>query len=539
MKQFLFIFVFLVCHVSWSQSKRVQTSVDSTRVKMGGQITVTFQTVVDTLSKVNFPEGLSMGALEVLESYVIDTLKKENKYYLTKKYGITQWDTGSYLIPSLPVFINEKMFMTDSVRVEILKVEVDTLKQPLFDIKGIIEPKQKASNFWMIITAIILVLGLAGVFYYFYKFRKKSTPKIEEEISYATPIEKAMLKLGSLKINQLDNQEEVKGYYSILTEIARDYIEETIHIPAKESTTNELLDTLKKAILKKKITVNPEVLSHLESVLKQADLVKFAKSKPLDFEISEDTQKISAVIKNIDNSIPQVIEEDLVVNETNIEEIKRRRKTKKIFVGVVVFVFLMLNVGGFLIASKGWDGFKSMIFGNPAKELLEGEWVLSTYGNPPVRIETPMVLKRGNIDKLFDENIKKKIKEHQIFSYDDEQAELSIAISTVSFKDTINAELGVFLEGSLREMESKGAHTILVKDEVYQTEAGVNGIKAFGTMMIPYGKSKKEIKASFHTMLFRQEGGLQQIIIIHADDNTFATDIRKRVLDSVELGTLK
>jgi hypothetical protein len=40
-------------------------------------------------------------------------------------------------------------------------------------------------------------------------------------------------------------------------------------------------------------------------------------------------------------------------------------------------------------------------------------------------------------------------------------------------------------------------------------------------------------------MLFRQEGGLQQIIIIHADNNTFAEKIRKRVLDSVELGTLK
>lgn len=537
MKHFLYIFIFLFCHISWAQTKRVQTSVDSTRVKIGSQITVTYQTVVDTLSKVDFPEGLSMGALEVLESYVVDTLKKENKYYLTKKYGITQWDTGSYLIPSLPVFINEKMFMTDSVRVEILKVEVDTLKQPLHDIKGLIEPKTSQTDWWKIIAIIILILGSAGALYYFYKNRKKTIPEEEEEINYATPIEKAMTKLEKLKVNRLDDQEEIKNYYSMLTDIARDYIEETIQIPAKESTTNELLSTFKRAIVKKKIVVSNETLTHLESVLKQADLVKFAKSKPLDFEISEDTQKISAVIKNIDDSIPQVIEEDLVVNENNIEEIKRRRKSKKIFIGVVIFLFAILNVGGYIVATQGWDGLKNMVFGNPAKELLEGEWVLSTYGNPPIRIETPLVLKRTNLDEMFDENVKKFIANNQYFTLGEDVME--IALSTISFKDTINADLRVFLEGSLKELEAKGAHTILVKDETYQTEAGVSGIKAYGTMMLPFGKSKKEIKAAYHTLLFKQEGGLQQIVIFHADDDQFAADIKKRVMDSVELGTLK
>jgi hypothetical protein len=536
MKHFLYFFVFLFCHVTWAQSKRVQTSVDSTRVKIGSQITITYQTVVDTLSKVDFPEGLSMGALEVLESYVVDTLKKENKYYLTKKYGITQWDTGSYLIPSLPIFINEKMFMTDSVRVEILKVAVDTLKQPMFDIKGLIEPKSNKTNWWNIIVIVLIILVSGGAIYYFLKNRKKSI-FIEEEINYATPIEKAMTKLEKLKSNRLEEQEEIKSYYSMLTDIARDYIEETIDIPAKESTTNELIATFKKAMGHKKMAVNKETLVHLESVLKQADLVKFAKSKPLSFEIVEDTQKISAIIKNIDESIPQVIEEDLVVNEANIEEIKRRRKTKKIFIGVIVFLFAILNIGGYIIATKGWDGLKNMIFGNPNKELLEGEWVLSTYGNPPIRIETPLVLKRGNLDDILDENIREKVANYQYFSLGEELME--ITLTTVSFKDTLNADLNVFLESSLKELENKGAHTILVKDEVYETEAGVNGIKAYGTMMIPIGNSKEEVKAAFYTLLFKQEGGFQQIVIFHPDDDPYASDIRKRIMDSVELGTLK
>jgi hypothetical protein len=45
---------------------------------------------------------------------------------------------------------------------------------------------------------------------------------------------------------------EVKAYYSELTDIARNYIEEAIEIPAMESTTSELIQGLRTASVKKK-----------------------------------------------------------------------------------------------------------------------------------------------------------------------------------------------------------------------------------------------------------------------------------------------
>jgi hypothetical protein len=39
------------------------------------------------------------------------------------------------------------------------------------------------------------------------------------------------------------------------------------------------------------MSVSQDTIENLERVLKQADLVKFAKSKPLDFEITEDRNK--------------------------------------------------------------------------------------------------------------------------------------------------------------------------------------------------------------------------------------------------------
>jgi hypothetical protein len=63
------------------------------------------------------------------------------------------------------------------------------------------------------------------------------------------------------------------------------------------------------------MTVSQDTIANLERVLKQADLVKFAKSKPLDFEIT-DRNKIQKVL-TLDSSIPVEIEieEDALLNE--------------------------------------------------------------------------------------------------------------------------------------------------------------------------------------------------------------------------------
>jgi hypothetical protein len=105
----------------------------------------------------------------------------------------------------------------------------------------------------------------------------------------------------------------VKAYYSELTDI-RNYIEEAIDIPAMESTTSELITS---SLREKEMTVSQDTIANLERVLKQADLVKFAKSKPLDFEITEDRNKIQKAILTLDSSIPVEIEieEDALLNE--------------------------------------------------------------------------------------------------------------------------------------------------------------------------------------------------------------------------------
>jgi hypothetical protein len=298
MKKILLLFILITTSIFAQQ--KVVTSIDTTKNKIGAEFKLTLKTSVDTLSKVVFPKLKNIGALEVIQSYPIDTIKKNDRYELIKKYGLTQFDSGKYTIPSIKILINNKAFATDSIKVEVANVQVDTLRQKMYDIKDIIKA-ENSSTWWKYLLAVLLVLGVGAFIYWYLKIRQKK--KIEEEV-YKTPIEKATNLLNILEKKELWQHGEIKEYYSELTDIARNYIEEAIEIPAMESTTSELIEALKNASLKKKMKLSQETIENLFAVLKQADLVKFAKSKPLEFEISEDRNKIQKAILTLDEAIP-------------------------------------------------------------------------------------------------------------------------------------------------------------------------------------------------------------------------------------------
>src|SRR5690606_11944457 len=112
-----------------------------------------------------------------------------------------------------------------------------------------------------------------------YRWWKSRRRNDEAEEIYKTPIEKATGLLQQLEKKELVQRGEVKTYYSELTDIARTYIEEAVHIPAMESTTSELIEKLRVASVKKNISLNPETVANLEKVLMHADMVKFAKER--------------------------------------------------------------------------------------------------------------------------------------------------------------------------------------------------------------------------------------------------------------------
>ncbi len=526
----------------FAQQKQVTTTIDTTKNKIGAEFKLTLKTNVDTLSKVVFPNLKNFGPLEVIQSYPIDTIKKKDRYELIKKYGLTQFDSGRYTIPSVKILINKKEFLSDSIKVEVANVVVDTLKQKMYDIKDI-APSNESSNWWKYLLFFLLIAGI-GAFIYWY-IKKYQKAKIEEEI-YKTPIERATSLLNTLEKKELWQHGEVKAYYSELTDIVRNYIEEAIEIPAMESTTSELIESLKLASKKKKMKLSQETIDSLFVVLKQADLVKFAKVKPLDFEITDDRKKIERAIVTLDKAIPVVVEnneEEMLLNEMQRQEqLKRelkKQRTKRIVITVAsVFILLFITMTYFIV-TRGFDYVKDNIIGHPSKELLEGEWVKSAYGNPTVKIETPQVLKRVDLTKTLPKEGMALIKEMQSFAYGSLVGKFYIMVSTLHFKQDTQIDLEKSLDGALQSMEAQGGQNMIVKKEDFETKAGIKGIKGYGTFSQIDRNSQSSTKLYYEVLIFSQEGGLQQIIIVHEEGDAYANQISDRILSSVELQNTK
>lgn len=290
------------------------------------------------------------------------------------------------------------------------------------------------------------------------------------------------------------------------------------------------------------MTVSQETIENLERVLKQADLVKFAKSKPLDYEITEDRNKIQKAILTLDSSIPVVVEleEDTLLNEAQrqkqIEIQLKKKRNKRIVISVASVLFLLFATTLFFIVTKGFNYVKDNVIGHPTKELLEGEWVKSTYGNPGVTIETPKVLKRIDLSKSLPKNGLALVKEMNSFAYGSVLDNFYLMVSTLKYKqDSTAVDLKKSLEVSLQTLETQGAQNMIVKQEDFETQQGISGIKGYGTFSRISDVTKTSEKIYYEVLLFGQEGGLQQIMIFHEEGDQYANKISDRVLNSVEL----
>lgn len=535
MKRIVYIVFFLISTSLFAQ--KVTTALDTTRNKIGAEFKLTLKASVDTSARVVFPNLKNIGALEVIRSYPIDTIRNNDRYELVKKYGLTQFDSGKYTIPRVPILINKKPFLSDSLLVEVTNVKVDTLQQKMYDIKDIVAAESHWGNWWKYLLAIIILAGIGALLYWYLK--KKQQKSIEEEV-YKTPIEKATSLLTILEKKELWQNGEIKEYYSELTDIARNYIEEAIEIPAMESTTSELITALRAASVKKKMTLSQETIENLERVLKQADLVKFAKSKPLDFEITEDRNKIQKAILTLDKAIPvEVPEEDLLLNEAQrqhqIQLQLKKKRAKRIRTAIVSVVLLVVVVTGFFVATRGFGYVIDTVFGRETKELLEGEWVKSEYGNPGILIETPQVLQRVDAEKVLPKNTMALIKEMQLFQYGDMMNSFYIMVSTSQFKQPTDIDLAKAMEGNLKIIEAQGGQNIIVKQEDFETESGVQGLKGYGTMSMLNPLTKSSEKVYYEILYFKQNQGLQQIMIVFPEGDQYGSAIAERMLQSVEL----
>jgi hypothetical protein len=541
-----FILILFVLPTLHAQEVKVVTSTKN--IKIGEQIEYKISVQAPADAAVVFPEGQTFGALEMVKTNPTDTLKEAGKFRLEKAYYLTQFDEGKYTIPQQKIQISHKDFYTDSLLVEVHNVAIDTLKQPLYDAKPIAEvTSPSSSHLWLWIVGIVALLLTAAALYFFV-FRKKKL-SAEEERKKLPPFERAIQDLKDLQNSKYLIESQHKAYYTRLTDIVKEYLEDEVHILAKESTTDELLAKINDLQQTGKLHLSAETISNLKRVLQNADLVKFAKSKPSDNNAEYDRETIENVVIKTQEAIPVIQPEDQI-NEQNqllIEGAKRRQQPNTIITRWKKRIIISLcSIVLFFIFVVTYNSIRLKYFTMYAR-YDKMEWVTSDYGYPITELTTPEILIRKQIVDIAE--YKSIIDKQYTFYYGSLNSPLYIMTNIITFKkDAQNTapqqegqDSGLTLDPKkvneivLSQLDKARAKNITTLTEEYTSPSGAKGMKVFGKMSIPDEKGKY-FNASYELYSFTENNALQQVLITYIDE-TDANKIAQRIINSIVFKT--
>ncbi len=299
---------FLIFHLVSTTTAIAQTiKADSTRFPIGGKIDLTIEMPFSSSDIVTWPmlKDTITSSLEILSQSKIDTIvnKETGDQLLRQIVSITSFDTGFMVMPPLSFDVIKngspaQTMKTEPILFEVVKVKVD----PGADIKDI-KPVLKAPvTFNEIIPwlAALLLLGLLIYLSLYYLKKRKTKPVEKPEPKIKIPAwDIALKKLDSLKSEKIWEKGDIKEYYTRLTDILREYFEQRFNLNAAEMTSSEILDAMKQHINEMPAE------RHLQELLLLADMAKFAKAQPGDYE---NEQSIKYGYEIVNNTIPQHIE---------------------------------------------------------------------------------------------------------------------------------------------------------------------------------------------------------------------------------------
>ena len=530
------LIVFLIC--SFSSDAQIKTSVDSTAIKIGEELLFALEVEVDSASTVVFPEGKTFGAMELLENYETDTLSKMLRIRLLKKYGLTQFDSGVYTIPQQKVLIGDKLVFSDSIEINVLGVAIDTTQQKMFEIKPIIEVKKQNSfwrSYWWVIGLLLLIFAVIWYFFYYQKKGGLNSKKTKMLPAY----EQAKLDLNMLNEDTYFENKTIKAFYSELTFILRKYLNKKVYDQALESTTEELLETLYTLKKSKQIRLGNETLKNIGVILRRADLVKFAKSKPA-YEIARmDKQIIATEIDQVKAGLPTSTETELEQTAEYNKHLQKKKRKRQIMLAGLCFLGLLFVLFVSLSLRYGFETVKDSVFRHPSKLLLEKQWVSSEYGAPGISLETPNVLTRVLTDSL---NLKEAPLNTKQFRLYTKSVPIDLVVKSSKSKTQTQSKQGQdaaidllkAAEDELLSLEQKSASNILPKNEKFTTSNEQEGLKTYGTANFMFKKGVNS-EAKFTILGFSNESLLQQLIIVWDANDRYASQISQRILGSVEL----
>ena len=491
----------------------ISTNVDTTVVKIGEELNFKIDISSKNKYNISFDEIPNFMPFEITESFDTDTIQESSTY--SKRYSLINFEPGEYWIPPQKIYFNQSIKYSDSLLIVVNDVEVDTLKQNLYDIKPIIPVKRNYQNLLLRIFIAIIVSFLVFFLYRYYLLKKNIRPNEEEKSLF----ELANEKLENLNSLDPKSQIEFKEYYTILIDIFREYLESQVNIPAMESTSRELIIRIN--MLKDSDNYNFEKnqIDKLEELFTKSDLIKFAKSLPTKGDLNIDLVTIKDFISSTEkiyNEKYEKIDQPEIKDDDNnfIENLKTFFKYSLVTATTALVICVVIF---------GYFPVRDTILLNPTKKLLEKEWFTSQYGSPPVELSSPLILERV-LDSA-------DLNKFQMGSISDK------FFLSLDFEDVIQTEnpynLDLIKNELIKEFQEAGSKNILVKDDQFTVKSGDTGLRLFGSLDVEINNDL--YRSNFTSVILPYDKKTIRLIVVYRDNDRYAGDIERRILESFDI----
>ena len=537
MKLFLNIFIFCIVFLQsiTINSQSVTASVESDSILIGKELNYTIDVNAEKVENIIFPDSTSFVPFELISETKVDTLKQDNGFRFSKKYGITSFDEGDFIIPKIKIQIGDKLFSTDSKKITVNLVEVDTTKQGLYDIKPAFDKFSSIeilklslkNNYPVILFMIFLVLTL---FYFRSKIIEFFNPLLNIKPTLR-PIELIKKRLSDLEKIKIDSGAEIKFFYSELTFALRSFFEKEVYDKALESTTIELILKLNNLSEIKSFAITKDSLNKIEDIFKRADLVKFAKYLPEKSVIKNDLKIINEEVKLFSALLPEPTEEEKLKNlnyQKQAEKKLRNERLKIVSISTASLLIILFVFSGFL---NGFQYTIDKITFNENLKLLNKIWIKSEYGSPGIFTETPDALLRINSENEF---LYDDFSLDSQFYFSNSNQSIEFFISNYSSDSKIKPEnFQSILDSILDDLESRGLQNMLVKYNEFETKNKAKGLLISGTS--DFKISDKKFKSGDYNVIgFLTETGFKTIILL-THETRYMDKIKERIVSSIEV----
>ncbi len=271
-----------------SQSIHVETELDTNSILIGEQTNITYRLFYNNENDViEFPilQDTLHKNVEIIEVSPIDTSNYESQFRQSIKVVLTSFDSGYYAIRPLGFKVNEKIYESEPMLLEVRNVPLDSVNlaelelQDFNDIKDIYEDPFTLKEFLNVYGLKILIGGgsIALITFLFWRYFSRKKVEVKEQPVYVPKkpdYEIALERLNSIEEEKLWQNGKHKAFHSEVTETVRTYLESRFRVNAMEQTSGEIINQMKYA------DIDVEAQSDLVRMLKLADMVKFAKEEP-------------------------------------------------------------------------------------------------------------------------------------------------------------------------------------------------------------------------------------------------------------------